>query len=95
MQYTLRNVPDYVDAALRRTAQRQGKSLNEVAVQALANGAGLSDSPRPRRSLADIAGTWQEDPAFNTAIAEQQVVDEKLWPRTSARQKTVRKRPAA
>jgi plasmid stability protein len=32
MQYTIRNIPDYLDAELRGVAHRQGKSLNEVAV---------------------------------------------------------------
>jgi hypothetical protein len=41
MQYTIRNVPDYLDAALRVSAREQGKSLNEVAIKALARGFGL------------------------------------------------------
>jgi hypothetical protein len=95
MQYTLRNIPDYVDAALRRTAQEQRKSLNEVAIQALVQGAGLSENPRPRRNLADIAGSWREDPAFDAALAAQQKVDEELWPKQPVGLKRARKRRAA
>jgi hypothetical protein len=36
MQYTIRNVPDTLDEALRRVARERGKSLNEVAIEALA-----------------------------------------------------------
>lgn len=79
MQYTLRNIPDYLDATLRDVARREGKSLNEVAVAALARGAGLAERKHIKRDLSDIAGTWQEDPAFDSAIADQQKIDEALW----------------
>jgi hypothetical protein len=79
MQYTLRNIPDYLDATLRDFARREGKSLNQVAVAALVRGAGLAERERVKRDLSDIAGTWQEDPAFDSAIAEQQKIDEAIW----------------
>jgi hypothetical protein len=79
MQYTIRGIPPAVDAALRRKARRTGKSLNEIAVETLTEGAGLSAVPRKRRHLRDLAGTWKEDPAFDRAVAEQDVIDEDLW----------------
>lgn len=79
MQYTIRNVPDYVDSALRSAAREQGKSLNDVIVEALVQGSGSGGVMRRQRDLTDIAGTWQEDPAFDAAIAEQDKVDESLW----------------
>ena len=79
MQYTIRNVPELLDAALRRKARDQGKSLNEVAIEALAQGAGLGETQCRYRDLSDIAGTWQEDPAFESAIAAQDTIDEDLW----------------
>jgi len=79
MQYTIRNVPDHLDAALRSMARARGKSLNEVAIEALVRGAGLSDIPRRQRDLRDIAGSWQEDPAFGSALAEQDTIDEAMW----------------
>jgi len=79
MQYTIRNVPDYVDKVLRRTAHQQRKSLNEVAVAALVRGAGLKEREAVKRDLSDIVGTWKEDPAFDRAIAEQQKIDEAMW----------------
>jgi hypothetical protein len=42
MQYTIRSVPSNVDKALRRRAQKTGKSLNEVAIEALTKGAGVT-----------------------------------------------------
>lgn len=79
MQYTIRNIPDYLDATLREAARREGKSLNEAAVAALVRGAGLSERERVKRDLSDIAGTWQEDPAFDSAIADQHKIDEAMW----------------
>ena len=38
----------------------------------------LNDKTR-HRDLTDLAGTWVEDPAFDQAIADQDVVDEDLW----------------
>jgi hypothetical protein len=80
MQYTLRNVSPQLDAVLRDEARRQGKSLNEAALRALERGTGIDSVPRRRRDLADIAGSWQEDPAFDSAIEAQDSVDPALWP---------------
>lgn len=71
MQYIIRNVPDSLDQALRRTASEQGRSLNEVAIEAMARGAGVTGERNPQRDLADIAGTWRNDPAFDSALAAQ------------------------
>jgi len=79
MQYTIRNVPTTLDAELRRRALEEGKSLNEVAIEALARGAGISGERSRKRDLSDIVGTWQNDPAFDEAIAAQDTVDEDLW----------------
>jgi hypothetical protein len=80
MQYTVRNVPKSLDAALRRTARERGKSLNEVAIEALARGAGVTaEPPRRQRDLDDIAGTWRKDPAFDKALAAQDAIDEEMW----------------
>jgi plasmid stability protein len=79
MQYTIRNVPGTLDEALRRAARERGKSLNEVAIEALARGAGVAGERRRHRELGDIAGTWRKDRAFDRALAAQDTIDEKLW----------------
>lgn len=79
MQYTLRNVPEGLDAALRRRARDEGKSLNEAALQAMARGMGYAPEPLRFRDLGKLAGTWRDDPEFDAAIAEQDTVDEELW----------------
>jgi plasmid stability protein len=79
MQYTIRGIPAAVDAALRQRARAAGKSLNEAAVEALTDGAGLAGAPRKRRDLSDIARTWKADKAIESALADQDRVDEDLW----------------
>jgi plasmid stability protein len=79
MQYTIRNVPDSVDEALRRIAREHGKSLNEAALEALARGAGVAGKRERQRDLTDIAGTWREDPAFDRALVAQDTIDEEMW----------------
>jgi hypothetical protein len=36
-------------------------------------------TPLRQRDVSDIAGTWQEDPEFDQAVADQDRVDEGLW----------------
>lgn len=79
MQYTLRDVPPALDAELRRRVRAEGKSLNKVAIEALARGAGLAGAPIRRRDLSDVAGRWSEDPEFNRAVAAQHRIDKRLW----------------
>ncbi|MBI2894432.1 MAG: hypothetical protein HYY06_12850 [Deltaproteobacteria bacterium] len=79
MQYTLRNVPRAVDRALRRRAKLEGRSLNEVAIEALAQATGVLGEPVKQRTLADLAGTWQDDPLCDQALADQDRVDEEMW----------------
>lgn len=79
MQYTIRNVPGFLDAALREAARQHGKSLNEVAIEALERGAGLTERRSRQRDLHDIAGSWRKDPAFDSALAVQDAIDEELW----------------
>jgi hypothetical protein len=79
MQYTIRGIPAALDEALRARARQAGKSLNEAAVEALAEGAGFAGVPRKRRDLGDIAGTWKSDKAFDAAVSAQDSIDPDLW----------------
>ena len=79
MQYTIRNVPVALDQALRRAAREQDKSLNEVAIEALARGAGVTEERGRQRDLSDITGTWHNDPSFDRALAAQDAIDEEMW----------------
>ena len=79
MQYTVRNIPNSLDATLRQRAREQGKSLNEITIEALARGAGVSGERGRQRDLRDIAGTWRKDRAFERALAAQDTIDKELW----------------
>jgi hypothetical protein len=79
MQYTLRNIPKNIDTAVRQKAKRQGRSLNDAAIEALANWAGVGVEVQKKRDLSDIAGTWVEDPEFDKAIEEMRRIDPELW----------------
>ena len=79
MQYSIRNVPAVLDRALRRRAKDRGASLNEVALEALARGIGVSDEAVPQRRLRDLAGTWEDDAIFDAALDEQRIIDACIW----------------
>ena len=79
MQYTIRNIPRALDAMLRDRAKKEGKSLNEIVIEALARAMGFSQEAVPHRDLSGFAGTWVEDPEFDRAIEDQDRIDEDLW----------------
>ena len=78
-QLTIRQVPKIVGARLRERAQREGRSLNAVAVEALTRGAGLGGESIRFSDLDDLPGTWVADSAFDRAVAEMDIVDEESW----------------
>jgi plasmid stability protein len=79
MQYTIRNVPKKLDVLLRDRAKKEGKSLNQVVLEAIARALSISDEPARQRDLSELAGTWIEDLDFDRAIQDQDRVDEDLW----------------
>jgi len=79
MQYSVRGIAPEIDSALRSRAQAEGKSLNAVALEALADGLGLGDAALVRRDLSDVAGTWRRDARVEKALADQDEIDEALW----------------
>jgi hypothetical protein len=79
MQYTIRGIPAAVDTALRQRARTAGKSLNEAAIEALIDGSGASGVRRRRRDLGAVAGTWKAERSVESALADQDRIDEDLW----------------
>src|SRR5712691_2331797 len=71
MQYTIRRISAALDAAIRRRARLHGKTLNQVAVEALAQGIGLAPGREIRRDLSDIVKTWRREAAVEAALASQ------------------------
>jgi hypothetical protein len=56
MTLTLDRLPDVVTAALQQKAEAEGRSVQEVAAEALARGLGVAAG----RDLRDVAGTMTE-----------------------------------
>lgn len=79
LQYTIRGIPAFLDQAIRLRAKEEGKSLNTVAREALERGLELDATLMKHTDLDDLIGSWQEDPAFDAAIAEFGKVDEEVW----------------
>ena len=79
MQYTIRNVPKAVDQALRKKAKAEGKTLNDIAVDAIKKGLELSGAPVRYTDLDFLIGTWVEDPKFDEAIEAQDQIDPEMW----------------
>lgn len=79
MQYTVRNISKNLDEELRRRCREEGKSLNEVALEAMARGVGQAAEAVRFRDLSDLAGTWKEDPEFDAAIEDQDTIEPELW----------------
>lgn len=79
LQYTIRGVPAQVDRALRAQARATGRSVNQVALEALARGAG--ERPLPRRDLSFISGSLSriEAQQLEASVAKQRRIDRKLW----------------
>jgi len=57
----------------------QGRSLNEIAIEALTRGAGIDRKIEKNHDLDFAIGTWVEDPEFEKSISDQRQIDSDLW----------------
>jgi len=71
MPYTISNIPEDLESALRQKAHVEGKTVGEVALEALRKGVGAAEPPARRRDLHDIVGSWAADPDTDKALADQ------------------------
>lgn len=78
MQYTIRNISPELDRALKALARKAGKSVNQIALEALANSVGR---PVSRRSLRNMPGAWskQEAEQLDEWLQSHRTIDEELW----------------
>jgi len=77
-QYTIRNIPPDLDKAIKARAKRLGKSVNQVALEALAN---VVERAVKKRSLRDMPGAWSKSEAerFDRFLQEHRSIDRELW----------------
>jgi plasmid stability protein len=78
-QYTVRNVPDEIDRALRARAHRERKSLNQLTLDLLVEAVGHGREKRSKRDLSKIAGHWADDAETEQALEDQRKIDPELW----------------
>jgi hypothetical protein len=78
-QYTVRSVPERIDRVLRQKARQERKSLNQVALEALAAGTGVAGTAVEYHDLDALAGIWIEDQGFDEALAALDQIDYGLW----------------
>jgi plasmid stability protein len=76
MTLHIEHVPDHVTQALEVRAAKEGKSVTEVAIEALAEGLQKAESLEKKRDLSRYRGKWIEDPEVEKALAEFERVDE-------------------
>jgi plasmid stability protein len=80
IQYTIRNIPEPVDRAIKKRAKRTGKSFNATVVELLSLQTFGTTAP-DANSLQWFVGAGKGliDEDFDNAIAEQSKIDETLW----------------
>jgi plasmid stability protein len=79
MQYTIRDIPEDVDKALRAKAKAEGKSLNQTTVEVLTAAVGIGQAKRKYRDLSDLVGSMIRDPEFDRVMEEQDQIDPEIW----------------
>lgn len=80
MSYTLANLPDDIDRALRERAAAEHKSPEAIIVDLVASCL-EAKTPQTRGSIghASDIGNWKADPDFAAAIRDQKLIDWKAW----------------
>jgi hypothetical protein len=76
MTLNLEQIPQQVSDALERKAAQEGKSVPEVALEAMAKGLGVASPAARKRDLSRYAGKWIEDPAVDEALRQFEQVEE-------------------
>lgn len=78
MQYTIRNIPPALDRAIKARAKQLGKSVNQVALEALSQSLG---QPVRRRKLRGMPGAWSQQEArdFDRFLEQHRAIDPELW----------------
>ena len=79
VQYTIRGIPERINRYLRKKAKNEHKSLNQVIIECITRGLGLTEDKVYYHDLDELAGTWHEDPDFDAVIEEMDRIDPELW----------------
>jgi len=69
---------------IRERAKTEGRSVNKIVKELIANSLGLSDKKKRndnREEFADLCGVWTKEEAarFLESIADLETIDDKNW----------------
>ena len=80
-QITLRQIPEHVDAVIRRMSKKQKKSINKTIIAILEEALGFIESKNKKRDLSKLAGTWDklqsDEFVQNTKSFDR--IDKEIW----------------
>jgi len=81
MQFTVRNIPPDIAAALEAERRLRGLSLDRTVLALMHEALGLSSPRRRSNGLRQFAGIWTEDDfrQFEETTASFQAIDEEMW----------------
>ena len=79
MTYTLENVPDELDRALRARAAAERKTPEQAILDALARDLGVDSVSEKKRDLSDIAGKCSIDDETRAVFQELRRIDPEMW----------------
>lgn len=78
-QYTVRGISPYLDLELRGYAKQESKSLNQVLLEMLGAGLGVSKMEPKNPELMELAGSWVETGDSEKVFSDMRTIDEDLW----------------
>lgn len=78
-QYTVRNISPSLGDAIRRKAGAEGKSINEIYLEALGAVVGLNTLKIRHHDLDFLAGTWVEDAKVDAALDSERKIQRGDW----------------
>jgi hypothetical protein len=79
MTLVVDNLPPALSEALAKIARDEGRTLQDVAIDALKRGLRVADNSSDPIDLTDIVGTWVEDPEFDRAMQAFETIDSEIW----------------
>ena len=79
MDYTIHNVSDELDAAIRERVAVEHKSLNVVLLDVLRRGLGMTRKQPAKRDLSDIFDGTPLEPEVIQALDDQRRIEPEIW----------------
>ena len=79
LQYTIRNIPEPVDRAMRKRAKLSGKSFNQTVVDTLTAATVGSSGKGTKETFDWMFNTGTLDDDFEEAIGDMSRIDPELW----------------